>query len=337
MEFNRLKRREFITLLGGSAVAAWPLAARAQQQTAGRMHRIALMMPYAESDSESQVRIAALREGLEKLGWIAGRNLAIDYRWDIGNPDRARSVANELAALAPDLIMPSTTQMLSAVQAQTRSIPIVFVNVSDPVGTGLVASLAHPGGATTGFTNFEYATGGKWLEILKEIAPLVTRVAVIANPKNPNTALYLRTIEPAAPGLGLALSIAVVNDGAGIEQAIATAAREANGGLLIMPDPLTIVHRETIVALAARHRLPAAYPYRYFVPIGGLFSYGIDSTDLYRRAASYVDRILKGANPGELPIQQPTKFEFAINLKTAKALGLTVPLTLQAAADEVVG
>jgi putative ABC transport system substrate-binding protein len=212
----------------------------------------------------------------------------------------------------------------------------VFVNVSDPVGTGLVASLARPGGNITGFTNFEYATGGKWLEILKEIAPTVTRVAIIANPKNPNTALYLRTIEPAAPRFGLALSVAGVNDAAGIEQAIAAAAREPDGGLLIMPDPLTTVHRELIVAAAARHRLPAAYPYRYFVPLGGLFAYGIDSTDLYRKAGAYVDRILKGANPGELPIQQPTKFELAINLKTARSLGLTVPLTLQAAADEVI-
>jgi putative ABC transport system substrate-binding protein len=241
-----------------------------------------------------------------------------------------------LVASAPDLIMPSTTQMLTAVQAETRTIPIVFVNVSDPVGTGLVASLARPGGNITGFTNFEYATGGKWLEILKEIAPTVTRVAIIANPKNPNTALYLRTIEPAAPRFGLALSVAGVNDAAGIEQAIAAAAREPDGGLLIMPDPLTTVHRELIVAAAARHRLPAAYPYRYFVPLGGLFAYGIDSTDLYRKAGAYVDRILKGANPGELPIQQPTKFELAINLKTARSLGLTVPLTLQAAADEVI-
>jgi putative ABC transport system substrate-binding protein len=328
-----MQRREFLSLLGGAA-AAWPL--RAHSQTADRMRRIALMMPLAESDSESQVRIAALRESLEKLGWTEVRNLHVDYRWDVGNPERARTVAKELVASAPDLIMPSTTQMLAAVQAETRSIPTVFVNVSDPVGTGLVASLAHPGGNITGFTNFEYATGGKWLEILKEIAPAVTRVAVIANLKNPNTALYLRTIEPAAPVLGLELRTFGVNDAAGIEQAIEASAREARGGLLIMPDPLTIVHRELIVALAARHGLPAAYPYRYFVAIGGLFSYGIDSTDLYRRAASYVDRILKGANPGDLPIQQPTKFELAINLKTAKALGLTVPLIMQMTADEVI-
>jgi putative tryptophan/tyrosine transport system substrate-binding protein len=328
-----MQRREFLSLLGGAA-AAWPL--RAHSQTADRMRRIALMMPLAESDSESQVRIAALRESLEKLGWTEGRNLHVDYRWDVGNPERARTVAKELVASAPDLIMPSTTQMLAAVQAETHSIPTVFVNVSDPVGTGLVASLAHPGGNITGFTNFEYATGGKWLEILKEIAPAVARVAVIANLKNPNTALYLRTIEPAAPALGLELSTVGVNDAAGIEQAIAASAREARGGLLIMPDPLTTVHRELIVALAARHGLPAAYPYRYFVALGGLFSYGIDSTDLYRRAAFYVDRILKGANPGDLPIQQPTKFELAINLKTAKALGLTVPLIMQMTADEVI-
>jgi ABC-type uncharacterized transport system substrate-binding protein len=327
-----MRRREFITLLGG-ATATWPLAVHAQ--TLDRLRRIALMMPYAESDSESQVRVAALRDSLEKLGWTS-RNLRFEFRWDVGNPERARAMAKELVVLAPDLIMPSTTQMLAAVQAETRTIPTVFVNVSDPVGTGLVASLARPGGNVTGFTNFEYHTGGKWLEILKEIAPAITRIAIIANPKNPNTALYLRTIEPAAPGLGLTLSVAGVSDAAGIEQAIAAAAREANSGLLIMPDPLTIVHRELIVAAATRHRLPAAYPYGYFVTLGGLFSYGIDSTDLYRRAGAYVDRIFKGTDPGELPIQQPTKFELAINLKTAKALGLTVPLPLQAAADEVI-
>jgi len=327
-----MNRRQFIALVGG--VSAWPLPARSQ--TPDRIRRIALMMPYGESDSESQGRIAALRESLEKLGWTDGRNLRVDYRWDVDNPERARAVAKELAASAPDLIMPSTTQMLAAVEAETRSIPTVFVNVSDPVGTGLVTSLAHPGGNVTGFTNFEYRTGGKWLEILKQLAPAITRVAIIANPKNPNTALYLRTIEPAAPGLGLTLNVADVSDAAGIEEVIAAAAREANGSLLIMPDPLTIRNRELIVAAAARHRLPAAYPYRYFVALGGLFAYGIDSTDLYRGAAVYVDRILKGANPSELPIQQPTKFELAINLKTARSLGLTVPLTLQAAADEVI-
>ena len=329
-----MRRRDFLALAGAAAsCACWPLHARAQ--AADRMRRIALMMPLPESDSESQVRVVALRDSLEKLGW-GSRNLRLDFRWDVGNPERARAAAKELVASAPDLIMPSTTQMLAAVKAETRTIPIVFVNVSDPVGTGLVASLAHPGGNITGFTNFEYATGGKWLGILKEIAPTVGRVAIIANPKNPNTALYLRTIEPAAPALGLALSIANVSDAAGIEQAITAAAQETNGSLLIMPDPLTIVHRELIVAAAARHRLPAAYPYAYFVAIGGLLAYGIDSTDLYRRAAAYVDRILQGANPGELPIQQPTKFELAINLKTAKSLGLTVPLTLQASADEVI-
>ena len=327
-----MNRRQFIALVGG--VSAWPLPA--WSQTPDRMRRIALMMPYGESDSESQGRIAALRESLEKLGWTDGRNLRLDYRWDVDNPERARAVAKELAASAPDLIMPSTTQMLAAVEAETRSIPTVFVNVSDPVGTGLVTSLAHPGGNVTGFTNFEYRTGGKWLEILKQLAPAITRVAIIANPKNPNTALYLRTIEPAAPGLGLTLTVADVSDAAGIEEVIAAAAREANGSLLIMPDPLTTKNRELIVAAAERHRLPAAYPYRYFVALGGLFAYGIDSTDLYRGAAVYVDRILKGANPSELPIQQPTKFELAINLKTARSLGLTVPLTLQAAADEVI-
>jgi putative ABC transport system substrate-binding protein len=327
-----MKRREFIMLLGGAA--AWPLAARAQQ--AERVRRIGVVMALPENDSESQARIAALRENLQKLGWIEGRNLRIDYRWAVSDPDRARTIAKELVGLSLDVIMPATTQMVAALQAETRSIPIVFENLSDPIGTGLVTSLARPGGNITGFTNYEYATAGKWLQTLKEIAPDVTRVALIANLKNPNTALYLRAIEPAAPGLGLTSSVAGVNDATEIERAIEASAREAKGGLLILPDPVTTGHREFIVALAAKHGLPAAYSHRSFVAIGGLFSYGTDSADLYRRAASYVDRVLKGANPGDLPIQQPTKIELAINLKTAKALGLTVPPNLLAVADEVI-
>jgi putative tryptophan/tyrosine transport system substrate-binding protein len=226
--------------------------------------------------------------------------------------------------------------MLVAAKEAAGSVPIVFVNISDPIGTGFVASLARPGGNVTGFTNFEYAMGEKWLQTLKDIAPHVTRIAIVANPKNPNTALYLGAIEPAAKALGLQLAVTPVNDAAEIERTIETYASEPNGGLLVMPDPLTITHRELIVALAARHRLPAAYPYRFFATSGGLMAYGIDRVDLYRRAAVYVDRVLKGAKAGDLPIQQPTKFELTINLKTAKALSLTVPLPLLGRADEVI-
>jgi putative ABC transport system substrate-binding protein len=315
-------------------VAAAPLSARAQQTAQAR--RIGVMIALAENDPEAQENAAALRDGLEKLGWTEGRNIRIDYRWGIGDPARARIVVKELLALSPDLIMPATTQMLVAAKEAAGSVPIVFVNISDPIGTGFVASLARPGGNVTGFTNFEYAMGEKWLQTLKDIAPHVTRIAIVANPKNPNTALYLGAIEPAAKALGLQLAVTPVNDAAEIERTIETYASEPNGGLLVMPDPLTITHRELIVALAARHRLPAAYPYRFFATSGGLMAYGIDRVDLYRRAAVYVDRVLKGAKAGDLPIQQPTKFELTINLKTAKALSLTVPLPLLGRADEVI-
>jgi len=328
-----MQRRKFLTLLG-STVAAAPLSARAQQTAQAR--RIGVMIALAENDPEAQENAAALRDGLEKLGWTEGRNIRIDYRWGIGDPARARIVVKELLALSPDLIMPATTQMLVAAKEAAGSVPIVFVNISDPIGTGFVASLARPGGNVTGFTNFEYAMGEKWLQTLKDIAPHVTRIAIVANPKNPNTALYLSAIEPAAKALGLQLAVTPVNDAAEIERTIETYASEPNGGLLVMPDPLTITHRELIVALAARHRLPAAYPYRFFATSGGLMAYGIDRVDLYRRAAVYVDRVLKGAKAGDLPIQQPTKFELTINLKTAKALSLTVPLPLLGRADEVI-
>jgi putative ABC transport system substrate-binding protein len=328
-----MRRRAFITLIGGAAACA-PFVARAQQ--AGRVRRIGVMISLAENDPEAQANAAALREGLQQLGWTEGRNIRTDYRWGVGDPGRARAAVKELLALSPDVIMPATTQMLAAVKDEASTVPVVFVNISDPVGTGFVDSLARPGGNVTGFTNFEYAMGEKWLQTLKEIAPGMTRVAIIANPKNPNTALYLRAIEPAATALALQLTVTPVNDGAEITRTIETFAREPNGGLLIMPDPLTITHRELIVALAGQHRLPSAYPYRFFVTSGGLLSYGIDRVDLYRRAAAYVDRVLKGAKAGDLPIQQPTKFELAINVKTAKALGLTVPPKLLFTADEVI-
>jgi putative ABC transport system substrate-binding protein len=326
-----MRRREFVAVL--SAAPAWPLLARAQQP--GPMRRIAVMLGLPATDPEAQVITAALREGLREAGWIEGHNIRTDYRWAVDNPERSRAAVKELLALAPDLIMPGTTQMMDAVRRATSSVPVVFVNVSDPVGTGFVESLARPGGNVTGFTNFEYGMGEKWLQALKEIAPGVTRTAVIANPRNPNTALYLHAIEPAATTFGLQLAVKPVNDAADIESAVEAFAREANGSLLVMPDPLTLANRGRIVALAARHRLPAAYPFRLFATSGGLLSYGTDRADLYRRAAAYADRVLKGAKAGDLPVQQPTKFELVINLKTAAALGLTIPPTLLARADEV--
>lgn len=328
-----MRRREFIGLLAGAA-ASWPLTAGAQQSE--RIARIGVMISLAESDPEAQANAAALGEGLQRLGWIEGRNIRTDYRWGVGDPGRARSAAKELLALSPDVIMPATTQMLAAVKEAHGSVPIVFVNISDPVGTGLVESLARPGGNITGFTNFEYAMGEKWLQTLKELAPDIKRTAIITNPKNPNTALYLRAIEPTAVALGLQLTVAPVDDTAAIERTIGTLAQVPEGSLLVMPDPLTITNRDLIVALTARYRLPAAYPYRLFAASGGLLSYGIDRVDLYRRAAAYVDRVLKGAKAGDLPIQQPTKFELVINLRTAKSLGLTVPLPLLGRADEVI-
>jgi len=328
-----MKRREFMLALGGAAASA-PFAARAQQ--ADRVRRIGVMIALAKSDPEAQANVAALREGLQQLGWTEGRNIRTDYRWGVSDPERSRAAAKELLALSPDVIMPATTQMLTAARQENSLVPVVFVNISDPVGTGFVESLARPGGNITGFTNFEYTMGEKWLQTLKEIAPGVTRTAIIANPKNPNTALYLRAIEPVARSFALQLAVMPVNDAAEIERTIEAFARESNGSLLVMPDPLTITHRELIVALAARHRLPAGYPYRLFAASGGLLSYGTDRVDLYRRAGAYVDRVLKGTRAGELPIQQPIKFELVINLKTAKALGLDVPPTLLARADEVI-
>jgi len=325
-----MRRREFITLLAGTA-ATWPLTTRAQQSD--RLRRIGVMISLAENDPEAKLNATALREGLQQLGWIEGRNIRTDYRWGVSDPERARSAVKELVALSPDVVMPATTQMLAAVKEGAGSVPVVFVNISDPVGTGFVDKLARPGGNITGFTNFEYGMGGKWLQILEEIAPQVTRVGLITNPKNPNTALYERAIEASS---SLRLLTLPVNNAGEIERAFDDFARESNSGLLVMPDPLTISHRELIITSAGRNRLPTAYPYRLFAASGGLFSYGTDRVDLYRRAASYVDRVLKGANPGDLPIQQPTKFELVINLKTAKALGLSVPLQLLGRADEII-
>ena len=328
-----MKRREFITLIGG-ATAAWPLAARAQQGEGVR--RIGVLMGLAESDPEGHSRAAAFRQGLEQLGWIEGRNVRIELRWAAGDVDRARSYAAELVAFAPDVIFAGATSALAALQPATKTIPIVFAQVTDPVGAGFVTSLGRPGGNVTGFTQYEYAVGAKWLELLKEIAPRVARVALIYDPANTSSAGYLRTIELGTPSLAVHVSTYAVRETAEFERVIDAFAAEPNGGLIILPSVSATIHREVIVARVAKHHLPAVYPYRLFATSGGLASYGVDNIDMYRRAATYVDRILKGDSPSELPVQQATKFEMVINLKTARALGVEVPITLLARSDEVI-
>jgi putative ABC transport system substrate-binding protein len=327
-----MRRREFIALLFGGT-AACPLAARAQTQ---RMRRIGMLMSLAEDDPEDRPRRAAFQQAMRELGWSEGGNLRIDYRWFGGDPVRARAMAKELVDLQPDLIVATATSGLAALALQMRAIPIVFVAVSDPVGQGFVASLARPGGNATGLTFFEFSVAGKMLETLKQIAPAVSRVALAFNPDTLSNPPFLRAIEAAAPALAVELTRAPMRDAGEIEAAIAAAARQGGSGLLFLPDPFTNAHRDFIAGLTARHRLPAMYFLRSFVAAGGLVSYGVDVIDLFRRAAPYVDRILRGAKPADLPVQQPTKFELVINLKTAKALGLEIPATLLARADEVI-
>ena len=327
-----MRRREFITLLGSATV--WPLAVRAQQPDG--LRRIGVLMPLADNDPDAQANITAFRQAMQKLGWTDGHNVRIEYRWGGANPERVRTYASELVALKPDVIVAASALVLQPLQQQTRGIPIVFTQISDPLGSGFVASLAHPGGNVTGFTPAEFSMYGKSLEILKEVAPHIARVAVLLSPEQVPQAGMWRTIEAIAPSFGVQLTAAAVRDAAEIEHAIDEFARESNGGLVVLPSSPTLVHRELIIGLAARHRLPAVYSYRQFVIAGGLISYGIDLADQYRQAASYVDRILHGEKPGDLPVQEPTKFELVINLKTAKALGLTVPPTLLAIADEVI-
>jgi putative tryptophan/tyrosine transport system substrate-binding protein len=328
-----MRRREFITILGGAAIV-WPLAVRAQQPE--RMRRIGVLLPATADDSEYQARVGALLQELALLGWAIGRNLKIDTRWAEGNTDRLRQYAAELVGLAPDVILASSSVAVAALQQATRSAPIVFVAVVDPVGSGFVASLARPGGNTTGFTNFEYSLSGKWLELLKEISPGITRAAVLRDAASPAEIGMLAALQSAAPSFGVELSPIGMRDAGEIEQEITAFARGSNGGLIVLGSALANTHRELIILLTARHRLPAVYPDRIFVTSGGLISYGPDRIDQFRRAADYVDRILKGENPAELPVQAPTKFEMAINIKTAKPLGLTVPPALLARADEVV-
>jgi len=335
MQFDQLGRRKFITLVGGAA-AAWPLAARAQQPE--RMRRIGVLSALAETDPQWRDHARAFRRGLQDLGWIEGRNIRVDYRWTAGDVMRMGISASELVRLTPDVILTTNTPTTSAVRQETRTIPIVFVTVSDPIGSGFVVSLARPDTNVTGFTTVESPMAGKWLELLKEIAPRVTRVAIMFNPVTASGggSAFLRSFEAAATSFAVEAIPAVVHDEAEIEGAIAALGREPGSGLIVMPDATTTVHRSLIITLAASHRLPAVYPYRFFAMSGGLMSYGIDLSDLYRRAASYVDRILKGGEPADLPVQAPTKFELAINLKTARVLGLEVPLHLQQLADETI-
>jgi len=327
-----MKRREFMAGLGGAA--AWPRSGWAQQTE--RVRRIGVLMNVAADDPDASARVAALAQGLQELGWTLGRNLRIDYRWGAGVADLYRRYGAELVALAPDLILASGVPAISAVQQARRSIPIVFVDTTDPVAAGVVASLARPGGHATGFMQFEFGMSGKWLELLKEIAPGVTRAAVIRNPMTPAGAGQLGAIQAVAPSFRVEIRPIDVRDASEIEHAIAAFAGEPNGGLIVLSTSLALAHREQIITSAARHRLPAVYPFRIYVNDGGLVSYGPDKVDPYRRAASYVDRILKGEMPADLPVQAPTRYELAINLKTAKTLGLDVPLSLQQRADEVI-
>jgi putative ABC transport system substrate-binding protein len=327
-----MRRREFMAVLGGAAIG-WPLAARAQGE---RMRRIGVLMGIAESDPARQSFVTAFTEALQELGWSSGRNIHIEYRWGAGDAERIRDFARELVEMQLDLIVGHTTPVVAALKAQTRTIPIVFTQVSDPVGSGFIDGFAKPGGNITGFTNLESSMGSKLGELLKEVAPTITRVAVMFNPDTaPDRGTYfLRPVEAAAPSLHVEVIPAPVHNDAEIESAITTLV--PGTGLIVMPDIFILAHREQILALADRHRLPAAYAYRLFAASGGLLSYGTDLTDLFRRAPRYVGRILTGTKPAELPVQQPTKFELVINLKTAKTLGLNVPLSLQAGADEVI-
>ena len=326
-----MRRREFITLLG--AATAWPLAARAQGK---RMPRIGALMPWTASDPQAQARYAAFLQGLQQLGWTVGNNVQIDSRWSAGNEDDTRKHAAELVALAPDVIFASGSAAVAPLRRATRTVPIVFVVTPDPVGAGFVESLARPGGNITGFTPYEYGIGAKWLELLKQMVPSVTRVAVLRDPAITAGIGLWGAIQSVSPSFGVELRPIDVRDAGEMQRALAAFAGSPNGGLMLTGSAWAIVHRDLIIALAARHRLPAVYYERYFAAAGGLISYGSDNIELFRLAAGYVDRILKGEKPADLPVQQPTKYELVINLRTAKALGLEMPPTVLARADEVI-
>src|ERR1700757_2098328 len=328
-----MRRRQFITLLGSAA--AWPLAARAQQ--AAGIRRVGMLINLSETDLEAQRLVTAFREGLAQLGWVDGRNLRMDYRWASGDVGRIRAFAKELVELSPDIIVGYATPSVVALQQETRSIPIVFLSVTDPVGQGLVASLAHPGGNITGFAVFELSLGTKWMGALIKIEPSLKRVTTIFNPKTaPYYSLYLDAIKKAASSFAVEPIVVEVHDDADIERAISTLSREPDSGLIAMPDSFNMVHRRTIITQVDRYRLPAMYYFPLFARDGGLISYGPDEADMFRQAAGYVDRILKGTKAGDLPVQQPTKYELVINLKAVKALGLTIPESFLQTADEVI-
>jgi len=329
-----VKRREFITLLGGAA-AAWPLAARAQQSE--RVRRIGVLMAYAENDLEAQGQVAAFREALQGLGWTDGRNIRFDFRWAALDAETMERFAKELIGLKPDLILSQTTPSTAVLLQHTHTIPIIFGIASDPIGSGFVASLARPGGNSTGFATAEGSLGGKWLEVLKETAPRITRFASMFNPAQaPYAEIYLNPFKAAAQSFDVEARVAPVKDTSEIESVVAELARTPNGGLVVMPDGFTLSHRGEIVSLTARYRLPTVYAFRFFTEVGGLLSYGPDLTDNFRRAATYADRILKGEKPSELPVEYPVRYYLTINLKTAKTLGLDVPAQLQQRADEVI-
>jgi len=325
-------RRKLITLVAGAA--AWPLATRAQQPE--RIRRIGVLEPLAVDDPEALARVAALAQGLQQLGWTVGRNIRIEYRWGAGDADRIRQQAAELIALTPDAILTCGASTVTPMLRATRTVPVVFVAVVDPVGASFVDSMARPGGNATGFTNFEYSMGAKWLELLKDVAPAVTRAAVIRDPDISLGAGQFAAVQTAAPSLGIEARPINVRDAGEIERAITGFARSGNGGLIVTGSGLAAVHRDVLVTLAARHRLPAVYFERYFVTAGGLMSYGTSVVEQHRLAASYIDRILRGEKPADLPVQAPNKYELVVNLKTAKALNLTMPISVLVRADEVI-
>jgi putative ABC transport system substrate-binding protein len=332
-----MRRRDFIKATAVSAVT-WPLAARAQQRE--RVRRVGVLMGYAESDAGAKGRFDRFVQSLAELGWMDGRNLAMDVRWAPGNSTQMPEFAKQLVELQPEVIFANSTPVIAALHRETRSIPIVFIGVSDPIGPGFVKSLERPGGNITGFTNLEETMGGKWVELLMEMAPSVKRISMLFNPETANAGasggIYLRSIEIGARTMGAELIVSAVHNPADIDQVFAAMAQGSSGGVLVMPNTFISAHQERILAQAAQHRVPTIYPVAEFVTAGGLLSYGVDSLDLYRRAGLYTDRILKGANPADLPVQQPVKFQLVINKKTATALGLTVPTTLLTVADEII-
>jgi putative ABC transport system substrate-binding protein len=328
-----MRRREFIKAIA-SSVAISPLAARAQQPE--RVRRVGVLMQIGERDAESKIEIAAFRQSLEELGWIVGRNLQIEIRWGGGDSDLIRKYAAELIALESETILAPGGTVVGAVQRASRTIPIVFVNVTDPIGRGYIESMSRPGRNATGFTSFEFGMGSQWLQLLKESAPNVTRVAVVLDSEITGGIGYLAAAHALAPSFRIEVNAIDAHDVRDMERAVATFALKPNGGLILTPDPAAIARRELVINLASRHRLPTVYPFRYFVAEGGLISYGPDAVDAFRRAARYVDRVLKGERPADLPVQAPTKFELAVNLKTASELGLTLPASLLARADEVI-